>query len=152
MEKPINTVRRHSYTCTHSRSDFKPWEINYGCTIDEHMGWVLTLTRFQFSDQRNKARLTDGWWGKRQWAGARKLDSFVTTENSSKYSDRGKKSSNIHPLLNMNRTSPSLPPVISTSRRSCNVWGGRSWSTGERVGREALAKKYGSGAKRYLPP
>lgn len=103
------------------------------------MGEVPTLNWFQFSDHRNKAVLTDGWWGETSVSGGQEAR-FLHNYGKQFQNIQRKKGSKIHPILNMNRPSPSLPAAVSTSR-SWNVWGERL-EQGERGGREALAETY----------
>lgn len=113
---------------------------------------MLTLHWFQFSDHRNKPALTDGWWGRRQWVGARKQDSFITTGNGSKIFRQRKKGSKIQSMLTMNRPSPSLPSAVSSSKvDERKGWGGER--LGMSRGGQAWQRDTGRG-KRYLtyPP
>lgn len=92
---------------------------------------------------------TDGG-GKRQWVGGRKLDSFITMENSSKIFTQRKKSFNIHPVLNINRPSPSLPPAVSTSEAETSE---RKKLEHRGEGRQrGIGKEIGLRSKRCLPP
>lgn len=110
-------TRAHTHANTHTVS----LALNYKKLITDSLLMNIWDKRWHstgFSSviaETKQSSQTDGG-GKCEWVGARKQDSFITMENTSKIFRQREKGSKIHPILNMNSPPSPLPPAVSTSR------------------------------------